>query len=626
MKNSKLSLPAIFSNNMMLQEGKENLFWGKSAPGSRITVLLANKKAEGKADNKGFFKIMLPALSSGGPYTMIVKASGETVTVKNILAGDVWLCSGQSNMAWIVKDSKNALKEIKEAKYPKMRLFSVPAIHSFTPFTDVKGKWEEVAPGSVGKFSAAGYFFGRELHKQLHKPIGLINSSYGGSALEWWMSAEALKSWKGFLALKKRTALLKKKANFEKKAKPMVYHDLHTDTENKGLELGYEKENYDFRKWKTLKAPGYWNAQGLNFVGAVWLKKEVKIPEAWRQYDLALELGSIVDCDTSYFNGVRVGSTGSDVPNFWEHRRRYLIPAQLVKKENNITVRVFAANRVGGFGSAKGMMNIGVINHAELGKIKIENRWSYQVERKLPSLGMGEGTQGIDEKTHGTLYNSMLSPLVGFGLKGFIWYQGESNALRAKEYAALSKMFLADLRNKWQDSSLPFYFVQLANFASGSGDWPALRKAQTDLLEIPNTGMAMALDIGESLDIHPKNKQEVGRRLALPALAGTYGKKLVYSGPIFKALEIKGRKVRVHFKHAESGLKAAERGTLAGFEIAGKSGFFVNAKARIDKKTVLVWNDNVREPKAVRYSWASDPKCSLYNKAGLPAAPFKTGF
>ena len=217
----------------------------------------------------------------------------------------------------------------------------------------------------------------------------------------------------------------------------------------------------------------------------------------------------------------------------------------------------------------------------------------------------------------------MVSPLVGFGIKGFIWYQGESNADKPKEYFELKKHFINDLRKKWQDIQLPFYFVQLANFSLVKDDWAALRKAQQDTLKLPNTGMAVAIDIGESEDVHPKNKQDVGKRLAFNALAKTYGKNVEYSGPVYKYMKIQGKKLRFYFEHSESGLKAGSK-PLSGFEIKGKNGDFVSAKAKIDKRTVIVWNESIKTPLAVRYGWANDPKCNLYNKAGLPAVPFKT--
>ena len=625
MQKKKLWLPSIFSDNMMLQAGKENLLWGSTTPGSSVSVVLAKKKVTGRADKKGLFKIKLPAVSHGGPYTMTVQAAGKKRVINNVLIGDVWICSGQSNMAMVVKNINNGLTEIKQAKYPKMRIFTVPQIYSLKPFTDVNGKWKEVAPSNIAEFSAAGYFFGRELHKRLKIPVGLIDTSFGGTSIEWWMSEEAIQSWQGFPELKKHTlSLLKKakKAKLSNKKIQQLGNELHKDTGNEGINLGYEKGDYDFKDWKGIKAPGYWNAQGLDLVGAVWFKKEITIPEKWTQYDLVLELGPIVDFDSTYFNGEKVGGVGSDFPNFWAYNRRYLVPARLLKAgENNITVRVFAANRVGGFGAAKGTMLLSVVNHPDLGKVKLDGKWKYKIERALPSFGMGSTGEGIDERTYGTLYNTMVSPLVGFGIKGFIWYQGENNAAKPKDYSILHKLFINDLRDKWQDKELPFYFVQLANYVT-ENDWAAFREAQRDALKLKNTGMAVAIDIGEGSDIHPKNKQDVGKRLALNALAKTYGKKVEYSGPVYRFMEIKGKKVRIVFDHAESGLKTKDNKFLAGFEIAGKSGNFVNAKAKIDKKSVLVWNDSIEKPLAVRYAWANNPVCNLYNKEGLPAVPF----
>ena len=624
MKKNALWLPSVFSDNMMLQEGKENLIWGKAKAKAGVIVTIAGKKVSSKADKKGYFKARLPKFTYGGPHTLTVQTAGTKRVIKNVLVGDIWACSGQSNMAMVVKDCNNSIQEIRAAKYPRMRLFTVPRVFSLYPFNDVKGSWKEVTPSVAGEFSGAGYFFGKELHESLNKPIGLIDTSYGGTKIEWWMSEDALKTWKGFAELKEHTRKLMKKIKKTWNMPSNAAVELHKDGENEGLTLGYEKAEYDTKGWKEIKTPGYWNDQGHNFVGAIWLKKDINIPKAWTQYDLSLELGPIVDFDNTYFNGKKVGSIGSDTPSFWSYPRRYLIPAQLlIPGKNNISVRVFAANRVGGFGAQKGKMLLSVINNPDLGKVKLEGKWKMKVERQLSSLGQVCG-ESVETRTYGTLYNAMLSPIVGFGLKGFIWYQGESNADKPKEYSELKRRFIADLRQKWEDSEMPFYFVQLANYGMTEADWPALRKAQEEVLKVKNTGMAVAIDIGEASDIHPKNKQDVGKRLAFNALAKVYGKKVEYSGPVFKSMEIKGKKIKIDFEHAGSGLKTGDGKFLKGFEVTGKSGNFVNAKAKIDKKSVIVWNDTLKKPLAVRYAWANDPVCNLYNKANLPAIPFNT--
>jgi sialate O-acetylesterase len=358
-------------------------------------------------------------------------------------------------------------------------------------------------------------------------------------------------------------------------------------------------------------------------VGAVWFRKEINIPEDWKEFDLALELGPIVDFDDTYFNGEKIGSIKIDVNNFWAFNRRYLIPKRLVMYgKNTIAVRIFAHNKVGGFGGNKDNMNISVINMEKKGKINISGNWKYMVERKLPPVNEGTGGESILPEN---LYNGMLYPLVGFGIKGFIWYQGESNADNPKEYLKLSKLFIEDLREKWTDPKLPFYFVQIANYSmvDGLSDWPALREAQLKTLKLPNTGMAVAIDIGTSNDIHPKNKQDVGKRLALNALAQTYGKKIEYLGPVYKNMEFENGKLRLYFEHSE-GLSSLGNKELLGFEVAGKNKKYFQAKAKIDKGTVLLQSSKVKQPVSARYAWANDPVCNLYNSAKLPASPFRT--
>ena len=621
-RKAKIWLPSIFSNNMMLQADKENLIWGKAKPGRKIIMTIAGKKAKGTAGENGCFKITLPALSAGGPYTLNIDA-GKKMSIKNILAGDVWLCSGQSNMDMMVKDSFNAVREIQEAKYRGIRIFTVPRAGSFKPYADVNGKWSEVTPKSIENFSAVGYFFGRELHKTLRKPVGLINSSYGGTEVAMWMSGDALNGWDKYPAIKKLVLEKLKKQKKGKKVKPGSVLGVHNDTGNEGLTNGYAGLNCPVNEWKTFRFPGYWTENGLDFVGALWFRKEVNIPASWLGFDLALELGPIVDFDDAYFNGEKVGTVKEDIPLFWSYNRRYLIPARLlVAGRNVIAVRIFAHMRVGGVAAAKGVMGLSVINKPGIRKISIEGNWKYMVERKLHRIILG--TDGYEGLYPSNLYNAMLSPIVGFGLKGIIWYQGESDTYHASEYKKLMELFIGDLRGKWGGEELPFYFTQIANFGLAGTGWPELREEQVKTLSIKNTGMAVTIDIGETADIHPKNKQDVGKRLALNALALTYGKNIEYSGPIYSAMKKEGRCIRLSFSHAESGLALQSGKDLLGFEIAGKKGGYVFARAKIKGSTVVVNSGKVKDPVSVRYAWAADPKCNLINKAGLPASPFRT--
>jgi len=446
---TRLSLAPIFSSHMVLQRDVKNPIWGKAAPDAKVKLQIADETKEATANKDGKWSLTVGPLEAGRPLELVVTSGDETVKLDDVLVGEVWIASGQSNMEWPVTASLDPEKEIAAAKYPQIRFIDVPNKSADEPAGSFESTgWQVCTPETIGNFSAVAYFFGRELHKELNVPIGLIGANWGGTPMEAWTSREALESSDTF--------------------KPIV---------------------------EAAQAPP-------------------KSPE------------------------------------------------------------------------------------------EVEQRKKMAAHQPA------------------ALFNGMLAPVIPYGIRGALWYQGESNADRHQQYAELSKLMITDWRNRWGQAEFPFLLVQLAAYEKGGETWPPLRAAQLETLELPNTGMATAIDIGDRTDIHPKNKQEVARRLALAARRIAYGQDIVYSGPVYREMHPADAAVRLFFDHVGGGLKS--EGELRGFEIAGEDGKFVPAQAKIDGEQVVVSSEAVAKPQAVRYSWAAFPEGNLYNAEGLPAVPFRT--
>ena len=492
----ELSVPPVFGNHCVLQRDQKLPVWGKASPGEKVTVSIAKHSASAQAKSDGKWRVTLPALSAGGPYTLTVQGKDKTLAFDDVLIGDVWVCSGQSNMEWPLQLAQNGEKEVAEAQHPRLRLYTVPKLVADTPQDTCGGDWAVCTPESARNFSAVGYFFGRYLQEQLDVPVGLINTSWGGTPAESWTSEPVLK------------------AN-----------------------------------------------QKLADITKNWEKIVEDYPKAKAAYDVQVKA--------------------------WESQR----------------------DQAKATGAA---------------------------EPPAPPVPMGPGHSWQPSG----LYNGMLHPLMPFGIRGAIWYQGESNADRAYQYRVLFPTMIRDWRKNWGQGAFPFLFVQLANFMEPlqkpqtASYWAELREAQSMTLQLENTGMAVAIDIGDAKDIHPRNKQDVGKRLALAGLKVAFGRNIPYSGPVYTSHTIKGNEVRLRFDHADGGLRAFNHtrvgltptadGRVTGFAIAGADKHFVWADARIDGDEVIVSSKDVAKPVAVRYAWADNPECNLFNGAELPASPFRT--
>jgi sialate O-acetylesterase len=629
-------LPALIGDNMVVQQGVHARVWGWAAPGESVTVTMAGLSANAKADANGKWEARVGPFKAGGPHEMTI-AGKNTITLTNVLVGEVWVGSGQSNMEWPLQNAAHGTDEVAHANHPEIHLFTVTKATSLEPRDDVQGRWVVCTPENAATFSAVAYFFGRELNEKLHVPVGLIHSSWGGTPAEAWTSRAALAvtpEAKSMIEALDRASLNLPEARRAYETAQAKWEREHflQDPGNHGIELGYARPDYSEAEWQTMRLPQYWETAGLEIDGAVWFRKTVDVPAAWAGHDLTLSLGPIDDFDVTYFNGVKVGAIGSETPNFYMTPRKYTVPGALVRAGRNvIAVRAFDHYGQGGFGGGAADMTLAL---AGASPISLAGDWLYKVEMQVKPLQVDFSTQPIapagvgNPKTPTVLYNAMLAPLVRYTIRGAIWYQGEDNANRGRQYRTLFPVMIRNWREAWGEGNFPFLFVQLANFQPrraepGESGWAELREAQTMTLKEPATGMAVIIDLGEADNIHPKNKQDVGHRLALWALAKTYGQSGEYSGPLFDSSAVEGNKVRVRFTHAD-GLRTSDGGPVKGFAIAGADGKFVWANATIDGKGVLVWSDAVAQPVAVRYGWADNPEVNLYNSAGLPASPFRT--
>lgn len=633
---NQLRLHAVFGNDMILQRGKPIPVWGWARPGEKVVVTLGDGRGEGAADARGRWHITLPAMQPGGPLELLVKGDTADLCYTNILMGDVWLCSGQSNMEWTVKAAADAVAESAAANYPRIRHLLVPRVASATPKDDFSAQWTVCSPKTVGDFTAVGYYFARELFRTLDVPIGLIHSSWGGTPAEAWTDRDTLvadpvlkPTVDRVLAAADDEANLRRQ--YEKELAAWEAVALLKDPGNKGVEKGWAAADFDDADWPTMDLPRPWDTLGMLIDGAVWFRRAVDIPAAWAGKDLTLNLGAIDDFDITYFDGRQIGATGPETPGAWNTPRVYTIPGRLVRGGRQVlAVRVFDQSFAGGFRGTVDQMCLEPADRSAQ-PISLAGDWKYQIEFSVPHRETPPAPIPPLLPDHhcaaSALYNSMIHPLAGVPIAGAIWYQGESNADRAEQYRSLLPALITSWRRRW-GYDFPFYIVQLANFRTRAPEpcesaWAELREAQLlTCNQVPDTGLAVTADIGDALDIHPANKQDVGRRLAYVALKRTYHKDIEHSGPVLESHRVEGDAVRLRFTHAD-GLEI--RGDARGaFAIAGADQAWHWADAIVDGRDVVVRSPRVKSPVAVRYAWADNPPIVLYNRAGLPASPFRT--
>jgi sialate O-acetylesterase len=620
---AQVSLPKVFGDNMVLQRELEIPVWGISTPGATIIAELGNTKSTTKADQEGKWLVHLPKFKAGGPYTLKIYEEGkpgEGVVLSGILVGDVWLASGQSNMEWQVQQAEDAGKEIASANFPKVRFLIVDHSNEIKPQTDIStGGWKVCDSYTVKELSAVAYFFARKIHVDQNVPIGIIQSTWGGTRIEPWTRRQMLltspitREW----TLSADTLHYNREDIIRDSLKQVRFWEIVYNPQNSADKI-FTAPDYDDSGWTEISMPNVLKDFGIGYYeGMVWMRKKISLPESYSEKDLTINLGHPEMTYSLYFNGSEI------CKNKWYSNatHSYTIPAALVQPgENTIAVRI--AMLWGGGGLNPGN-DIYITNGST--EITLAGKWFYKkdLEPLIPKMSNNQGYPTV-------LFNSMINPLIPYGIKGFLWYQGESNAEEAYNYRELFPMLITDWRKQWQQGKLPFLYVQLANYMERKplpteSEWAELREAQTMALSLPNTGMACTIDIGDAGTVHPLNKQEVGRRLALIAHKTVYKQDdIISSGPIYKSYQKEGNRIRIRFSSIGSGLLTSDGEEAKGFAIAGDDKQFHWAKAVIEDNEVVVYCDEVENPEAVRYAWADNPECNLINSEGLPVIPFRT--
>ncbi|WP_428068286.1 sialate O-acetylesterase [Chryseobacterium gambrini] len=613
---AKIKLPALVSDGMVLQRNQKLNIWGKADPNEKVDVKFLSKNYKTTADQNGNWKIVLPEQKAGGPYTMTI----NEITLKDILIGDVWLASGQSNMELPMRRLTPLYSdEIKNANNQNIRFFTVPQKYNFkSPQTELEGgKWEATNPQTILNFSGVAYFFAKDVSEKNKVAVGIIHASLGGSPIQAWMDENSLKKYPEYLNEAKKwqnDELIKSTESSEQALSKAWYTEL--DQSDIGLNQHWESFDLNDSEWKTMKIPGSWEDTKGSFEGSVWFRKEINLTKNQAGKAAFLNLGRIKDADVTYINGTKVGNVTYEYPPRW-----YDVPAGILKEGKNV-IAVRISN-----GSGKGQFIADKPYYLEIDgqKIDLKSEWKYKIGAKMAK--MAPGRTFIRWKPTG-LYNAMINPLINYNITGAIWYQGESNTGKPKEYGDLLTTMITDWRNKFNNKEMPFITVQLANFMEPKAqpvesNWAELRDQQRKVsLQVPNAGLAVIIDIGEWNDIHPLNKKTVGDRLALQTMKLTYGKNIVADGPVYQSMKINGNKIVLSFKTGTDDFAPVVE--LKGFAIKNPDGNWSWAKAKIGGKTITVWNDSVTNPVAVRYDWADNPDGNLKNKTGLPASPFTT--
>lgn len=647
-QSSHIILAPLFTDNLVLQQKSDAPIWGKGIPGTAISIAPSwgkKVKAIVQPDSTWMVKIKTP--KAGGPYTLTIAVQESTIVLKNILIGEVWLCSGQSNMempleGWPPENPiDNSATEIQQAVFPNIRLFVVDHAISLEPNEQCVGSWKECTPEVAAKFSATAFFFGKKLHRDLKVPIGLIQSAWGGTHVQAWTSGKFLTQDSAYTNLPEQLQQAEKEFTTY-----MTWLTSHTvvDISNrdamdrcKGLDFGDSlcaRKDYNDSGWQEISLPRNWEDSNIGiFDGVVWFRKKIEIPKSWLNKNLTLQLGPIDDYDITFVNGYRV--SGMETGSPWNVKRMYSVPADIVRDSIlTIAIRVIDNLGGGGFWGRKEEFNIRASDDSTM--ISLAGSWKilpiaeYR-DLKFYLFGIAEQdfykrpplTMELSSQTPSSLYNGMIAPLIPFSIKGAIWYQGESNTENPEAYKTLFPLMIKNWRNDWHNE-FSFYFAQIAPFNYGEErQSQRLREAQLQTLSLQKTGMAVTLDIGNATNIHPSNKTEVGERLARWALAKEYCKKIPYSGPIYKSMKIRNSTAILSFDHAD-GLIVKKKDAKASFQIAGEDSVFKEAEVTVQGKTLLVYSPEIKRPIAVRYAWSNVPEATLFNKAGLPASSFRT--
>lgn len=625
------TLPALFGDHMVLQRDCRVPVWGTAAPGTPVTVSVAGRTARARAGADGRWSARLAPLAAGGPHTLRVIA-GDTLTFHDVMVGEVWLASGQSNMEMPVSGWGRVLDdsaEVANAVHPDLRFLQVAHRIAFTPESEVPSAgWKRCSPETVRDFSAVAYFVGRALARELEVPVGLIQATWGGTEVEAWTRTGALRALPGTAGALERVAaraaagsLAEQRAAY-RRAFDAWLASIPAADRGSLADPPWSARDVDDHDWPLMTLPTGWENAGLpDLDGVVWFRREFEIPAAWAGRAVTVHLGRIDDVDTTYVDGVAIGHD-----TVYDRPREYPLPVALATPgRHTLAVRVYDWIGGGGLWGEAAWMKL-VCDTGEA--LPLAGPWRYHVALDLKELGP-RPRDPEDPNQPGVLANGMIAPLVPYAIRGVLWYQGEQNADRAEEYRALFPGMIDDWRRWWGRGDFPFLFVQLAGFTDpplqpGESAWAELREAQALALARPRTGMAVAADVGDARDIHPRNKQEVARRLALAALDVAYGRPVVSAGPRLADWRVEGGSVRLRFTGTAGGLRTPDGVAPRGFAVAGADRVFHWADARVAGDEVTLTCAAVAAPVAVRYAWASNPACELRGGTGLPVAPFRT--
>ena len=650
-----ITMPAIFSDNMVLQQKANVTFWGMASPGTTISIQ-AGWKASAKTVVKpdSLWRVKLKTIKAGGPYEVKLQIGDTSIIYKNVMLGEVWLCSGQSNMemplqGWPPENLvQNSAEEIQAANYPDIRLFSVSRAVSAEPEFNCVGMWSECNPQTAAKFSAVGYFFGRKLYEELHVPIGLVFSSWGGTKIQSWISGKFLGKLPEYGSIMEKIDSARPEVTklndwihnhpvIDVSARPPVHQFENLDFGDSAC----SEPGFNDSTWRTMKLPTYWEATEVGeFDGAVWFRRTIEIPKSWLDKNLTLELGPVDDMDETYVNGAKVG--GMLGGGFYSTPRVYNVSKEIVKDSIlTVAVRVIDIGGGGGIWGNGVKMRIHPDSTMDTTEsISLAGDWKYlpvaeYINSKFYVYGATsefnnrpKTSLSVGPNTPTMLFNGMIAPLTTYSIKGVLWYQGESNSDYPSDYnnyKSLFKLMIKNWRADWGEGKFPFYYVQIAPYAYGVNSKSYMvRDAQFRTLSVPNTGMAVALDIASLATIHPPDKQDVGLRLALWALAKNYNKKVVYSGPLYRSMRVQKGEMVLSFDNANGGLVMKDTNGNTNFLIAGKDSVFVKAEVKVEGKKLVVYSDEVKNPVAVRYTWSNADEATLFNKEGLPASTFRT--
>lgn len=616
--NANVRMPLIFADGMVLQRNKPIPVWGWADANEKIEVHFKQQTKTITADATGKWMVKLEAENAGGPFVLSVKGKNQIV-LKDVLVGEVWICSGQSNMEFQMYKLPDFEIQKAQANNVMIRQFLVAQDLSGTPKVELKeGKWTNANAESLKDFTAVGYFFAQKIYADLKVPIGIINTSWGGTCVETWTSREALANNNEFKNSVAHIPQVNMDAVFETYKKSLLDNVQKVQGFEVSLNNEYQFKTPDFNdsKWPEIKIPSLWENQQIgNIDGVVWMRKSIVLTAQQAQHGAVLHLSKIDDEDETYVNGVQVGTN-----KLWDAPRKYSIPSGVLKEGINvIAVRITDYTGGGGIYGDTSDLKL-TFNDSE---IKIDGAWKFNVVQVKIAISPNSFPS--------LLYNAMVNPLIPYAFQGVLWYQGEANVWRAHQYKKAFPLLIQDWRTQWGQGDFPFYYVQLSTFDEYGGNsnkgsrWAELREAQSETLHIKNTGMAVTTDIGNAKDIHPTNKKDVGLRLAAIALNNLYGQKGVFGGPIYKAHQIKGKQIVLTFDAIGGGLSTPNNAELKGFEIAGADKVFYSAKAFIKDNKIIVSSDEVLNPLAVRYGWADDDtEINLFNKEKFPTSPFRT--